>query len=52
MTHARYNRYMRVMASTYVGHMMGDANMTHWGNVWAAEAIAEFDKFKTLSEVH
>lgn len=43
--------YMRVMSATYVGNMMKDANMTHWGNVWASEAITEFDRHGTLSEV-
>ncbi|KAF5370512.1 hypothetical protein D9615_010337 [Tricholomella constricta] len=42
--------YMRVMSATYVGHMMGDANMTFWGNEWARQGIAEFDRFGTLSE--
>ncbi|KAK7682356.1 hypothetical protein QCA50_014561 [Cerrena zonata] len=42
--------YMRVMSATYVGNMMKDANMTHWGNVWASEAITEFDRHGTLSE--
>lgn len=42
---------MRVMAATYVGHMMTDANMTFWGNEWARQAIVEFDRFGTLSEV-
>ncbi|GLB42799.1 hypothetical protein LshimejAT787_1202480 [Lyophyllum shimeji] len=42
--------YMRVMSATYVGHMMGDANMTYWGNEWARQAIAEFDRYATLSE--
>ncbi|KAJ7588100.1 hypothetical protein C8J56DRAFT_860795 [Mycena floridula] len=42
--------YMRVMSASYVGNMMADSNMTHWGNVWAAQAIAEFDKYDTLSE--
>lgn len=45
------NRYMRVMAATYVGNMMSDANMTFWGNEWARQAIVEFDRFGTLSEV-
>ena len=43
--------YMRVMSATYVGNMMNDANMTHWGDVWASEAITEFDRHGTLSEV-
>lgn len=43
--------YMRVMSATYVGHLTNDANMTHWGNVWASEAITEFDRHGTLSEV-
>lgn len=42
---------MRVMAATYVGNMMSDTNMTFWGNEWAREAIEEFDRFGTLSEV-
>ncbi|TFK38958.1 hypothetical protein BDQ12DRAFT_745607 [Crucibulum laeve] len=42
--------YMRVMAATYVGHMQSDANLTFWGNEWASQAIAEFDRFGTLSE--
>ena len=42
---------MRVMAATYVGNMMADENMTYWGDHWADEAIAEFDKYGTLSEV-
>ncbi|KAF8063496.1 hypothetical protein FPV67DRAFT_1701190 [Lyophyllum atratum] len=42
--------YMRVMSATYVGHMMGDANMTFWGNEWARQAIVEFDRYSTLSE--
>ncbi|KAJ3571230.1 hypothetical protein NP233_g3898 [Leucocoprinus birnbaumii] len=42
--------YMRVMSATYVGHMMSDKNMTMWGNVWAQEAIEEFEKFNTISE--
>jgi hypothetical protein len=45
------NRYMRVMSATYVGNMMSDANMTFWGNEWARQAIVEFDRFGTLSEV-
>ncbi|KAK7026850.1 hypothetical protein VNI00_015392 [Paramarasmius palmivorus] len=43
--------YMRIMAATYVGNMQGDANMTSWGDKWAEEGIAEFDKFETLSEL-
>lgn len=43
---------MRVMAATYVGHMQSDTNMTFWGNKWARQAIAEFDRFGTLSEVN
>jgi hypothetical protein len=42
---------MRVMASTYVGAMMNDANMSYWGDKWAEEAITEFDRYETLSEV-
>ncbi|KAF5371592.1 hypothetical protein D9758_003428 [Tetrapyrgos nigripes] len=42
--------YMRVMAATYVGNMMSDPNMTHWGNVWAEQGIAEFDRYGTLNE--
>ncbi|KAF9448777.1 hypothetical protein P691DRAFT_729053 [Macrolepiota fuliginosa MF-IS2] len=42
--------YMRVMAATYVGNMMGDHNMTMWGDIWAQEAIQEFERFNTLSE--
>ncbi|KAF8904879.1 hypothetical protein CPB85DRAFT_1437624 [Mucidula mucida] len=42
--------YMRVMAATYVGNMMDDSNMTHWGDVWAQEAITAFDEYSTLSE--
>ncbi len=46
-----FSRYMRVMAATYIGNMMGDCNMTHWGDVWAQEAITAFDEYSTLSEV-
>ncbi|KAG6816075.1 hypothetical protein H0H87_008803 [Tephrocybe sp. NHM501043] len=38
------------MAATYVGDMMGDANMTFWGDEWARLAIVEFDRHQTLSE--
>jgi len=44
-------RYLRVIAATYVGNMMHDKNMTTWGNIWAQEAIGEFERFDTLSEV-
>jgi hypothetical protein len=44
-------RYMRVMAATYVGKMMGDANMSYWGDQWAAEAVANFNLYGTLAEV-
>lgn len=40
------------MAATYVGNLMGDKNMTMWGNLWAQEAIQEFERFDTLSEVY
>ncbi|KAJ7676870.1 hypothetical protein DFH06DRAFT_1169211 [Mycena polygramma] len=42
--------YMRVMAATYVGNMMGDANMSYWGDRWAAEAVANFNLYGTLAE--
>ncbi|KAJ7607118.1 hypothetical protein DFH06DRAFT_1347619 [Mycena polygramma] len=42
--------YMRVMAATYVGNMMGNANMSYWGNRWAAEAVANFNLYGTLAE--
>ncbi|THU86169.1 hypothetical protein K435DRAFT_970410 [Dendrothele bispora CBS 962.96] len=42
--------FMRVMAATYVGNMMQDDNMTHWGNVWAEQGIAEFDRYDKLNE--
>jgi len=42
---------MRVMAATYVGNMMGDKNMSMFGDIWAQEAIQEFERFDTLSEV-
>ncbi|KIY67025.1 hypothetical protein CYLTODRAFT_462105 [Cylindrobasidium torrendii FP15055 ss-10] len=42
--------YMRVMSATYVGNMMGDANMSYWGDHWANEAIQAFDKYSTISE--
>ncbi|THU86168.1 hypothetical protein K435DRAFT_868537 [Dendrothele bispora CBS 962.96] len=38
------------MAATYVGNMMQDDNMTHWGNVWAEQGIAEFDRYDKLNE--
>lgn len=38
------------MAATYVGKMSGDANMSYWGEQWARDGIAEFDKYSTLSE--
>ncbi|KAG6865534.1 hypothetical protein C0991_001727 [Blastosporella zonata] len=38
------------MAATYVGNMMGDKNMSFWGNEWARQAIVEFDRHQTLSE--
>lgn len=40
-----------MMAATYVGNMMGDNNMTMFGDIWAREAIQEFERFDTLSEV-
>ncbi|KAJ7505894.1 hypothetical protein B0H11DRAFT_2220528 [Mycena galericulata] len=42
--------YMRVMAATYVGTMMGDKNMSYWGDQWASEAIANFNLYDTLAE--
>ncbi|KAJ6527180.1 hypothetical protein B0H19DRAFT_1196617 [Mycena capillaripes] len=42
--------YMRVMAATYVGKMMGDANMSFWGDQWATEAVASFNLYDTLAE--
>ncbi|KAJ7717780.1 hypothetical protein B0H16DRAFT_1798778 [Mycena metata] len=42
--------YMRVMAATYVGKMMGDTNMSYWGDQWAAEAVANFNLYGTLAE--
>lgn len=39
------------MSATYVGNMMEDKNMTMWGDIWAREAIREFERFGTLSEV-
>ncbi|KAG5651479.1 hypothetical protein H0H81_008510 [Sphagnurus paluster] len=42
--------YMRVMAATYVGNMMGDKNMTYWGDEWARQTLVEFDRYGTLSE--
>jgi len=40
-----------VMSATYVGNMMDDRNMTSWGDIWAQEAIREFERYDTLSEV-
>ncbi|KAJ7090849.1 hypothetical protein B0H15DRAFT_837082 [Mycena belliarum] len=42
--------YMRIMSSTYVGKMMGDANMSYWGDKWASEAIANFNLYDTMAE--
>ncbi|KAJ7162860.1 hypothetical protein C8R46DRAFT_1101709 [Mycena filopes] len=42
--------YMRVMAATYVGHLVGDANMSFWGDQWATEAVANFNLYGTLAE--
>lgn len=42
---------MGVMAATYVGPMMGDTNMSYWGDQWAAEAVANFNLYGTLAEV-
>ncbi|KAJ6471753.1 hypothetical protein C8R47DRAFT_1297074 [Mycena vitilis] len=42
--------YMRVMAATYVGNMMGDANMSYWGNRWAKDAVVNFNLYGTLAE--
>ncbi|KAF7357361.1 Chitin synthase 4 [Mycena sanguinolenta] len=42
--------YMRVMSATYVGNMMGDANMSFWGDQWATEAIENFNLYETLAE--
>ncbi|KAJ6455479.1 hypothetical protein C8R45DRAFT_1036459 [Mycena sanguinolenta] len=42
--------YMRVMSATYVGNMMGDANMSFWGDQWATEAIENFNLYGTLAE--
>ncbi|KAJ7205294.1 hypothetical protein GGX14DRAFT_645299 [Mycena pura] len=38
------------MTATYVGHMVGDANMSFWGDQWAREALANFDLYGTLAE--
>ncbi|KAJ7660427.1 hypothetical protein B0H17DRAFT_1212605 [Mycena rosella] len=43
-------RYMRIMSATYVGKMMGDANMSFWGDQWATEAVANFNLYDTLAE--
>lgn len=40
-----------MMSATFVGNMMGDKNMTMWGDIWAGEAIREFERFDTISEV-
>ncbi len=45
-------RYLRVIAATNVGNLMGDKNMTMWGDIWAQQAIQEFERFDTLSEVY
>ncbi|KAJ6624384.1 hypothetical protein B0H10DRAFT_738161 [Mycena sp. CBHHK59/15] len=42
--------YMRIMSATYVGNMMGDKNMSYWGDQWADDAIANFDLYDTLAE--
>ncbi|KAJ7119751.1 hypothetical protein C8R44DRAFT_982399 [Mycena epipterygia] len=42
--------YMRIMSATYVGKMMGDANMSFWGDQWATEAIENFNLYNTLAE--
>ncbi|KAJ7267830.1 hypothetical protein C8J57DRAFT_1325931 [Mycena rebaudengoi] len=42
--------YMRIMSATYVGNMVGDKNMTFWGNHWASEAVANFELYDTLAE--
>jgi hypothetical protein len=39
------------MSATYVGNMVGDKNMTFWGNHWASEAVANFELYDTLAEV-
>lgn len=41
---------MRIMLTTYTGNLLGNANMTHWGNVWAEQGIAAFDIYNTLPE--
>ncbi|KAJ7149246.1 hypothetical protein C8R43DRAFT_1068458 [Mycena crocata] len=42
--------YMRIMSATYVGKMMGDTNMSFWGDRWASEAVENFDLYDTLAE--
>ncbi|KAF8194411.1 hypothetical protein K438DRAFT_1827950 [Mycena galopus ATCC 62051] len=42
--------YMRVMAATYVGNLVGDKNMSYWGDRWAAEAVENFNLYGTLAE--
>ncbi|KAJ7499588.1 hypothetical protein FB451DRAFT_1118686, partial [Mycena latifolia] len=42
--------YMRVMSATYVGKMVGDANMSYWGDRWADEAVVNFNLYGTLAE--
>lgn len=39
------------MSATYVGKMMGDANMSFWGDQWAVDAIENFNLYDTLAEV-
>lgn len=43
-------RFMRIMLTTYTGNLLGNANMSHWGNVWAEQGIAAFDIYNTLPE--
>ncbi|EAU36129.1 conserved hypothetical protein [Aspergillus terreus NIH2624] len=41
---------MRALVSSWTGHALSDANMTHAGETYAAEIISLFDRAHTLSE--
>ncbi|EIN14701.1 hypothetical protein PUNSTDRAFT_81236, partial [Punctularia strigosozonata HHB-11173 SS5] len=41
---------MRCICSSWVGHNLGDDNLTYWGDIFAREAVDLFDQYDTLSE--